>query len=252
MNTIQSIEYFHLIYIQLLSRTLDSTNFALKGGCNLRFFMGSIRYSEDMDLDVQVMAVSTLKKNVEKLFRDPILISQLNAKGWEIARFSNPKNTELTQRWKLILRNKKTLVEVNTKIEFSRRNGVDQGLEVTPPGEAVLNQYGLAKFPIPHYDKNRAFAQKMGALIGRREPQERDVFDLDVLLNMGAHLPAGESIKDLEVDRASNIIMEMDFDRYMSKVIAYLTEEHRMYYGTAEVWNTIQERVLAAIKVTAK
>jgi hypothetical protein len=205
-----------------------------------------------MDLDIQFTAVATLKKNVEKLFKDQLLISQLNSKGLEIARFSNPKNTELTQRWKLSLRNIKSRVEINTKIEFSRRGGVDEGLEISPPTEMVLNQHNLPKFPIPHYDKDRAFAQKIGALVGRSEPQERDLLDIDVLLNLGAKLPISEKIDNSELERASETIIEMDFDRYMSKVIAYLTEEHREYYGTREVWEKIQERVLTAIEAVAR
>lgn len=37
---------------------------ALKGGCNLRFLFGSVRSSEDMDLDVVVLAKETLKNKV--------------------------------------------------------------------------------------------------------------------------------------------------------------------------------------------
>lgn len=252
MNIRQSIEYFHLLYTQLLSRKLKANNFALKGGCNLRFFMGSLRYSEDIDFDVQIISVSTLKKNIEKLFKDSLLTSQLHAKNLEIVSFNNPKNTETTQRWKLILGNKKTHEQLNTKIEFSRRNGIDDGFRVDVPTSEVLNLYGLPKFPIPHYDKDRAFAQKIGALIGRTEPQERDAFDLDVLLNFGAKFPKGEKITDDEVDNASEIIMEMDFDRYMSKVIAYLPEEYRQIYGTQVFWNDLQERILQVIREVSK
>ena len=39
----------------------------MKGGCNLRFFLKSIRYSEDMDLDIHTMSVGTLQNNVERV-----------------------------------------------------------------------------------------------------------------------------------------------------------------------------------------
>ncbi|HPK68679.1 MAG TPA: hypothetical protein PKY11_02195, partial [Kiritimatiellia bacterium] len=47
-----TVELFHLILLDLLGRKTDRKLYALKGGCNLRFFLKSIRYSEDMDIDV--------------------------------------------------------------------------------------------------------------------------------------------------------------------------------------------------------
>ena len=47
-----SVELFHLVFIDLLGRKVDKKHYALKGGCNLRFFFKSFRYSEDMDVDV--------------------------------------------------------------------------------------------------------------------------------------------------------------------------------------------------------
>ena len=47
-----SVELFHLLLLDALGRKADRKFYALKGGCNLRFFMKSIRYSEDMDIDI--------------------------------------------------------------------------------------------------------------------------------------------------------------------------------------------------------
>ncbi len=52
-NTIQYVELFHLLFLDQLGRKLDKSFYALKGGCNLRFFMKSIRYSEDVDIDIR-------------------------------------------------------------------------------------------------------------------------------------------------------------------------------------------------------
>jgi hypothetical protein len=57
----QYVELFHLLFLRQLASGEDRSLIALKGGCNLRFFFGSIRYSEDMDLDVWTMARETLK-----------------------------------------------------------------------------------------------------------------------------------------------------------------------------------------------
>lgn len=54
----------------LVAKGEDKSLVALKGGCNLRFFFGSERYSEDMDLDVVVMARETLKNKVDRAVWD--------------------------------------------------------------------------------------------------------------------------------------------------------------------------------------
>lgn len=55
----------------LVAKGDDKGLIALKGGCNLRFFFGSVRYSEDMDLDVVVIAKETLKNQVDRLLKSP-------------------------------------------------------------------------------------------------------------------------------------------------------------------------------------
>ena len=48
----QSIELFHLVFLRaLVAKGEDKTLIALKGGCNLRFYFDSVRYSEDIDFD---------------------------------------------------------------------------------------------------------------------------------------------------------------------------------------------------------
>jgi hypothetical protein len=43
----QSTELFHLVFLRaLVAKGEDKALVALKGGCNLRFFFGSVRYSE--------------------------------------------------------------------------------------------------------------------------------------------------------------------------------------------------------------
>lgn len=55
----QTVELFHLLFLQQLGTRLEKKLYALKGGCNLRFFFRSVRYSEDLDLDVQIVAKET-------------------------------------------------------------------------------------------------------------------------------------------------------------------------------------------------
>ena len=46
------VELFHLLFLRLFSAQIEPDFYAIKGGCNLRFFFESVRYSEDLDIDV--------------------------------------------------------------------------------------------------------------------------------------------------------------------------------------------------------
>jgi len=50
-------ELFHLVFLRDLARSVKPSSFVLKGGANLRFFFGSPRYSEDMDIDAREIPV---------------------------------------------------------------------------------------------------------------------------------------------------------------------------------------------------
>ena len=50
-TNLEQREAFHLLFLRALVRSMPLESFVLKGGSNLRFFFGSIRYSEDMYLD---------------------------------------------------------------------------------------------------------------------------------------------------------------------------------------------------------
>ncbi len=56
----ESVELFHLQFLRQLCAGPDRALFTLKGGCNLRCFFGSVRYSDDVDLDVTALAKGTL------------------------------------------------------------------------------------------------------------------------------------------------------------------------------------------------
>src|SRR5258708_2516194 len=121
----QSVELFHLIFLRALAvKSEDKALIALKGGCNLRFYFGSVRYSEDIDFDVGVITRGTLKNKIERLLKSAVVVSPLKSKGIEITDFSAPKQTETTQRWKVGLRVDGLNVPLRTKVEFSRRDAI--------------------------------------------------------------------------------------------------------------------------------
>jgi hypothetical protein len=129
----QAIELFHLLFLRgLEARLEDKTLIALKGGCNLRFYFDSVRYSEDIDLDVATMAKPTLQRKVDQLLGSSLILSPLQARHLSLAEVSAPKQTETTQRWKLGVRFDETGEVVRTKIEFARRGAIE-GARIDAP-----------------------------------------------------------------------------------------------------------------------
>jgi predicted nucleotidyltransferase component of viral defense system len=63
LGDIEAVEQFHLLFLAHFGARVDKKLYCLKGGCNLRFFWKSIRYSEDIDFDVHTIAMVTLQKN---------------------------------------------------------------------------------------------------------------------------------------------------------------------------------------------
>src|SRR3990167_2303264 len=61
---LQMREVFHLEFLRWFGRKLEADRYCLKGGVNLRFFFKSIRYSEDVDLDIQKVGIGKVQKTV--------------------------------------------------------------------------------------------------------------------------------------------------------------------------------------------
>src|ERR1700678_456433 len=80
----QAIEVFHLIFVAHLGRRVDKALLAIKGGCNLRFFHRSIRYSDDIDFDIRTMAKPTLANNVDTILASRTFGQALGIKQIEI------------------------------------------------------------------------------------------------------------------------------------------------------------------------
>ena len=90
----QIVELFHLQFVRLLCAGPDKDRFAIKDGCNLRFFFESDRYSGDIDLDVTRLAVHTLKERVTRVLAGPPLVLPLRSRGIAVVETSAPKQAE--------------------------------------------------------------------------------------------------------------------------------------------------------------
>ena len=241
---IQLVECFHLVLLRMLESRVERATWVVKGGVNLRAWFGSIRYSEDLDIDVVRGSVHSLRERVDKLLASTAFGEMLAAQGLELARSSKPKQTETTQRWKFELRVRDRSLPLHTRIEFSRRRSAEEYM-LEPVRPEIVRPYGLPSPTANHYTARSAVRQKVEALAGRAEVQARDVWDLEHLLrttgvNPGPFTKAERKTVAAALDRA----MDLPFDVFMSQVVPYLAPEHQEIYGTPETWDRIGELVV--------
>jgi predicted nucleotidyltransferase component of viral defense system len=243
----EAIEVFHLLFLRAFGSRADRTLYVLKGGCNLRFFHKSIRYSEGMDLDVRTMSVAALRNHVDRVLATPPFLQSLRAQQIEISQVSRPKQTDTTQRWKLALRSTATGPEFPTKIEFSRR-ALDEGVAHEAVDPELIRRYRLYPVLVQHYTVGAALAQKIAALALRSQTQARDIFDLKLLLDMGAdHSPLPDALTS-NLHRAIDNAMSIGYDEFAGQVLAYLEPEYQDHYRARRVWEELQAQVVNTLE----
>jgi predicted nucleotidyltransferase component of viral defense system len=243
----QAVEIFHLAFVAQLGRRVDKALFVLKGGCNLRFYCGSIRYSEDIDFDVRTMAPGTLSGNIDTILASAAFATSLQAKQIQVGHVSSAKQTETTQRWKVSIQ----LAggpPLPTKIEFSRRSGLDEGHLLEAANPELLREYALQPVLTQHYSREAAFRQKIMVLSGRTVTQARDIFDLKLLLDGGAGSMALPPHVAAEIPRAIENALAVGFDEFSGQVRAFLTAEYQEYYGSRQTWEEVLLAVIGALE----
>lgn len=242
-----AVEHFHLNVLRLLMAGRDKGNLVVKGGCNLRFFFGSIRYSEDLDLDVRRAPQGALKERIDAVLGSKVLRESLAVGGLSIVRTTAPKQTPTTQRWKVALVRRASEVEIGTKIECSRRAGDGESALESVNGR-ILDQHQMMPVVATHYLLPAAIRQKVGALVGRREVQARDVFDLSVLF-----AKAGGDLRDYHdlAPRMSAAVArtwELSYADFRGQVVAYLEPEHADGFSSEASWEAMQLQVVSALE----
>jgi hypothetical protein len=242
-SPLQLREIFHLEFLRRLSQKLKPAYFALKGGINLRFFHQSLRYSEDMEIDVADLPVEKLRDTVMLALRMPSLSETLFSFGIQTILppdITKAKQTDTTQRFKVHLIGPGGL-DLFTKIEFSRR-GLDAGTAVESVHPRIIRSYRVAPFLAPHYTATTAFFQKINALADRKSPQARDIFDLYFL---AAHIDtsAGRPLRmaaPLAIRRAIDNLFSIEFKQFRDTVLAFLGPEDRQSYDNPGVWDEVR------------
>jgi predicted nucleotidyltransferase component of viral defense system len=241
----QVVELFHVSFLEVLSRRLDPSRYVLKGGANLRYFFGSVRYSQDIDLDLLGVPGWSLEKKVDDLLVKGPLGLLLRSLEVSLTEFSKPKQTDTTQRWKIALAVPWRPEPIRTKVEFSHREtGQGYRLEAIPAG--VVEPYALRAPTVQHYTGDVAAQQKVAALAGRSETQARDVFDLELLLR---RRPLPEGAVDREIlETAASRALELPFDAFRDQVLPFLEPAASELYDAA-AWEQMQTFVAEKLEV---
>lgn len=237
LNVPQATELFHLAFLDVLSKRLEPSRYVLKGGANLRYFFDSVRYSQDIDLDVEGVPAWRLNEKIESLLSSPQIALLLRNAQLEIAERSNPKRTDTTQRWKVGLAAPGHPEPIRTKIEFSYREGKGaHRIERIP--RRIVEPYALRSPLVPHYVEDAPTEQKVLALAGRSETQARDVFDLDLLLRRSSLAPGAIDPKLLAA--AVDLALRLPYVAFQDQVLPFLEPEAVELYEGEASWEQMQ------------
>ncbi|MCK4810092.1 MAG: nucleotidyl transferase AbiEii/AbiGii toxin family protein [Candidatus Omnitrophica bacterium] len=242
-SPLQVREVFHLEFLRWLGRKLKPDTYVLKGGVNLRFFFHSIRYSEDIDLDVERVAVDTLIEMVMNVLNSQSFQDTLRPFGIEKIippDIKKAKQTQTTQPFKVHLITASG-EDLFIKIEFSRR-GFKEGVRVEEVMDTVLRAYKLPPILVPHYDADSMVSQKIKALVTRAFLQARDVFDLHLLSSQYDKSRALLIEKNI-LKKAYQNVLEISFEQFRDSVVSYLSVEDQNVYDTRSVWDGIKLKV---------
>ncbi|MGV1048450.1 MAG: nucleotidyl transferase AbiEii/AbiGii toxin family protein [Solirubrobacterales bacterium] len=240
----QTAEIFHLAFLDVLSQRLDPARYVLKGGANLRYFFGSLRYSEDIDLDLTKPSPPNLEEKIDRILDSGPLHALLRVADIAVVNCSKPKQTDTTRRWKVGVVEGGSR-EVRTKIEFSLREA-DPRRRLDAIPSAVVAAYALRSPSVQHYFGDAPTEQKILALAGRTETQARDVFDLDLLFRRQGTpaAPIDEEVIRLATERA----LELPFAAYRDQVLPFLEPDAAEPYGSEAAWEQMQAYVAETLE----
>jgi predicted nucleotidyltransferase component of viral defense system len=231
-------ELLHIAFLDVLSKRLEPSRYILKGGANLRYFFDSIRYSEDIDLDLNGVERWALAEKVDAVLESATLEAILRASGISIAETSKPKQTETTQRWKLGLAVEGRDELINTKIEFSGREREDDRFQIEAVPKRIVAPFALRAPSVQHYRGEAMSEQKVLALARRSQTQARDVFDLDLLLRR--YPLAHAAIGTTDLNDAAEQALGLPYAAFRDQVLPFLEPEIAEDYDDPEVWTSMQ------------
>ena len=252
---IQAREAVHVLLLRELNELGSGSATTLKGGVNLRLFWGSVRYSEDIDLDGAPEFSAAIRTRIRSTIEDGRLVRDLRLLGLRgIDPGEGPnKDTDTVFRYKFNVLGGGD-VRYSTKVEVSFRprhpaDVIEHGLADRSISDRYLPQ--AETLNVSHYGRLAATRQKLVALSGRTIVQARDVFDLHVL---GLHrTPTDWS--ELAAQTALEILasgldrtLEISYSEFEGQVVEFLSDEARSRFGSPSAWEGIQLAVAQGIE----
>lgn len=199
---------------------------ALKGGGALRFVFRSSRRSEDLDYELDSnFPKYRLQERMEKLLAD------LKIKA------TAPKQTDTTQRWKLVLP-----VGNFLKLEFSRRGKVSpKNFKVT---NVSFHTWGIPyTVPVFHLSLQDMFAQKMEAALSPTRTVPRDAYDLLYILEFS--FQARERLimpEGIDRHKLMEKLSQISDDFVQEELFPYLSQEETEIFNYKDVLVRLNER----------
>jgi len=236
----QIIEIFHLLFLQVLtSHSRDW--FVLKGGANLRYYFGNVRYSNDIDLNFYAKEGWQVERTVDAALTGRALEILLGHHGLALGESTKPKQTETTRRWKLgLARQNESGDLIRTKVEFSNRGADSEDILYETIPNQIVDPYALRPATMSHYGPTAALEQKIAALALRSETKARDIFDLELLLRLRR---ASGELRAFDVKHAAEAAIkatEVTYSSFRSEVLPFLDPHTAVLYEGEENWEQMR------------
>ena len=170
-------EYLQIVFLRELYYYPESQNIYFKGGTSIHLFLGSFRFSEDLDFTstIQIRHLLGLLTKIEKNM-------QLDIAGIKLNKV-NQKNNSLTARLNYYV--KEINFPITIKLEFSLREK-----PLTKKITILETDYPVVPYPlVVHLFWEEILAEKIRALLTRAKG--RDLFDLWFLLSKNVKIDEG-------------------------------------------------------------
>jgi predicted nucleotidyltransferase component of viral defense system len=227
------VELLHLALLQVMPSHLPVSDYAVKGGANLRLFYDSRRRSQDIDFDYLGSRFEAVEAGLDAALASRAFRDLLRVAGVQMSEPTKPKQTDTTRRWKFFVEG--PAARLNTKIEFSAREADPEHAFETARDD-LGREIGLRVVKAEHYLPPAAIRQKIRALAQRHESEPRDVFDLDLLLaTHGGQIRPGE-VDQVTLKRAIDAALSIPYETYEDLVVHYIEDDFVEIYGRPEVW----------------
>jgi predicted nucleotidyltransferase component of viral defense system len=221
----------------VLSKRGDPARYVLKGGANLRYFLGSERYSEDIDIDLIEPVPWSLEDQVDAVLASTALRKLLAIGNLRLAEYGSAKQTGTTHRWKVGIETSGNSAAIRSKVKLSNRS-VDGEYVLESLPQEVVEPYALRPPSVQHYGIAAATAQKVAALAGRTHAQARDVFDLELLLRRQPL--EKDTLPSTLLEKAVERALEQDHAAFRDQVLPFLEPDAAEAIANPAAWEQIQ------------